>query len=51
MIFIPLRFLILVMGLVGVAACSAHPKKIDCEAHLQPINAPAPGSQNPKEAP
>ena len=23
------------MLLAGVAACSAHPKKIDCEAHLQ----------------
>jgi hypothetical protein len=49
--FIPLRFLILVLLLVGVAACSAHPRKVDCEAHLQPINAPAPVSQNPKEAP
>jgi hypothetical protein len=49
--FIPSKFPILVMLLAAVAACGAHPKKVDCETHLQPINAPAPVSQNPKEAP
>ena len=34
--------LLAVLGLLG--ACSAHPKRVDCEAHLQPINAPAPSS-------
>jgi hypothetical protein len=27
---------------VLIAACSAHPKRIDCEKRLQPINLPAP---------
>jgi hypothetical protein len=27
---------------VLVAACSAHPKRIDCEGRLRPINLPAP---------
>jgi hypothetical protein len=25
-----------------VAGCSSHPPKVDCDKHLQPINAPAP---------
>jgi starvation-inducible outer membrane lipoprotein len=43
--------------LVGVpvflmlAGCSAHPKRIDCEQHLQPINAPAPVSKTPESRP
>lgn len=28
--------------LVLTAACSTHPKRVDCEGHLQPINTPAP---------
>ena len=24
-----------------MSACSAHPKRVDCEAHLTPINPPA----------
>jgi hypothetical protein len=24
-----------------ISACSAHPKRVDCEAHLTPINPPA----------
>jgi flagellar basal body L-ring protein FlgH len=28
--------------LAGLAACAAHPKRINCEEHLQPINTPAP---------
>jgi hypothetical protein len=28
--------------LLLVAACSGHPKRVDCEGHLRPINAPAP---------
>lgn len=28
--------------LLFVAACSAHPKRVDCEGHLRPINPPAP---------
>jgi hypothetical protein len=34
----------LAWALVALAGCSSHPKKVDCEAHLQPINAPAPKS-------
>jgi hypothetical protein len=34
--------LLAVLGLLS--ACSAHPKRVDCETHLQPINAPAPPS-------
>jgi hypothetical protein len=34
-----------------LAACSAHPRKVDCDGHLKPINAPAPavpaGSPHP----
>jgi starvation-inducible outer membrane lipoprotein len=40
----------LVLALM-LAACSAHPRKVDCEGHLTPINAPAPavpmGSPHP----
>jgi hypothetical protein len=36
--------LILASALVVLAGCSSHPKKVDCEAHLQPINTPAPKS-------
>jgi hypothetical protein len=36
--------LVLAWALVVLAGCSSHPKKVDCEAHLQPINAPAPKS-------
>ena len=25
-----------------VAGCASHPRRIDCEGHLKPINAPAP---------
>jgi hypothetical protein len=28
--------------LVLTAACSTHPKRVDCEGHLRAINAPAP---------
>jgi len=24
------------------AGCASHPRKVDCEGHLRPINAPAP---------
>jgi hypothetical protein len=36
-----MRILGVLVGLllcVEMAACSTHPKKIDCEAHLVPIN-------------
>ena len=29
-----------------LSACSAHPRKVDCENHLTPINAPAPSSHS-----
>jgi hypothetical protein len=31
--------LVTVLLLLG---CASHPKKVDCEGHLRPINAPAP---------
>jgi hypothetical protein len=27
---------------VLISACSAHPRRVDCEGHLRAINAPAP---------
>lgn len=43
--------LFIVTLLVILAACSAHPRKVDCGGHLKPINAPAPavpaGSPHP----
>ena len=27
---------------IGLAACTSHPRKVDCEGKLQPINPPAP---------
>ena len=37
-----LRTLIVLIVLGTLSACSAHPKRVDCESHLQPINPPAP---------
>lgn len=34
-----------------LAGCSAHAKRIDCEQHLQPINAPAPVLKTPESKP
>jgi hypothetical protein len=25
-----------------LVSCTSHPRRVDCEAHLKPINAPAP---------
>lgn len=30
--------------LLVLAGCSSHPRRVDCEGHLRPINAPAPVS-------
>ena len=30
------------LSLLLLTACSSHPRKVDCEGHLTPINAPAP---------
>ena len=35
--FLCRAFLILIL-----AGCSSHPRRVDCEGHLRPINAPAP---------
>lgn len=35
--------------LVLLVACASHPKKIDCEGRLSPINLPAPAS-DPKDS-
>ena len=37
--------------LLLLSACSSHPRKVDCEAHLTPINAPAPVSKEKEEHP
>jgi hypothetical protein len=34
-------FLVLIL-----AGCSSHPRKVDCEGHLRPINAPAPANSS-----
>ena len=31
--------LVLALGIIG---CASHRTRVDCEGHLQPINAPAP---------
>jgi hypothetical protein len=28
--------------MVLLAACASHPKRLNCDGHLRPINAPAP---------
>src|SRR5207244_11869024 len=35
--------LLILLALLG-AGCSTHPRRLDCERHLTPINAPAPKS-------
>jgi hypothetical protein len=30
------------LSLLLFTACSSHPRKVDCEGHLTPINAPTP---------
>ena len=35
--------LLILLALLG-AGCSAHPRRVDCERHLTPINAPAPNN-------
>jgi starvation-inducible outer membrane lipoprotein len=32
--------------LMLLTACSTHPRKVDCESHLTPINTPAPSSKD-----
>jgi hypothetical protein len=32
------------IAIQSVAGCSSHPPKVDCDKHLQPINAPAPNA-------
>ena len=35
--------ILVVVGLIlAVSGCSSHPRRVDCEAHLQPINTPTP---------
>jgi hypothetical protein len=38
------------LGLV-LGACHSRPTRIDCEAHLQPINAPAPMADKSEKRP
>jgi hypothetical protein len=33
---------VMVLLLLAIAACTSHPRKLDCEAHLVPINPAAP---------
>jgi hypothetical protein len=35
-------FSVAIALVVLLAACASHPKRINCEGHLKPINAPAP---------
>lgn len=43
--------LVMLIALMLLAACSAHPRKVDCERHLEPINAPAPASHSKSDHP
>jgi hypothetical protein len=36
------RTVLMALVLLGLLGCSAHPKRVDCEGHLRPVNAPAP---------
>jgi starvation-inducible outer membrane lipoprotein len=38
--------LVVSLCLVLLSSCSTHPRKVDCESHLTPINAPAPSSHS-----
>jgi hypothetical protein len=38
------RTLLTALLLLCLLGCSAHPKRVDCEGHLRPINAPAPAT-------
>jgi len=50
-----MRFAMIVLlgALIVVCAssCTVHPKRVDCEGHLQPINAPAPVVKPHERAP
>jgi hypothetical protein len=35
---------ILALVLLMLLGCTAHPKRVDCEGHLQPINPASPAS-------
>ncbi len=34
------RIALISLWMWGLIACSSHPRKVDCEAHLLPINPP-----------
>jgi hypothetical protein len=34
-------WLVILLALL-MAGCGSHPKRVDCDGHLRPINAPAP---------
>jgi hypothetical protein len=36
--------LVLIAFFLVFAGCASHPKRIDCEGHLKPINPPAPAT-------
>jgi hypothetical protein len=38
----PTQVSLVMLLLVLVAACSSHPKRVDCEGRLLPVNTPAP---------
>jgi hypothetical protein len=35
-------FRVAIALVVLLAACASHPKRLNCDGHLKPINAPAP---------
>jgi hypothetical protein len=47
----PTSLLAAFLGLLLLTACSSHPRKVDCEGHLTPINAPAPVSNSKDDHP
>jgi hypothetical protein len=44
------RWMLLVLLAVSLTACSAPPKRVDCEKHLRPINLPAPLAKTARES-
>jgi|HubBroStandDraft_3_1064219.scaffolds.fasta_scaffold02633_6 hypothetical protein len=39
------RSLLMILVVLGLFGCSGHPRKVDCDGHLRPVNAPAPASK------
>jgi hypothetical protein len=45
------RIFALLMWVALLAGCRTHPPRVDCDGHLQPINAPAAVTKTPDPHP